>query len=211
MELGRPFRVVTPTVDGDVLGVLARADAEFTPPEVHRLIGEHSESGVRKVLKRLERQGIVSSRTAGRATSYALNREHIAAPPLIALAGLREELLERMRTLLAAWVIATPYAALFGSGAGRGMRATSDLDIFVVRPTLVDPDDPRWRSQVDGFTERVTAWTGNDTRILEYAADEAVDGALADDRLLLDITDRGIDLAGPADYLGWLRRARATR
>lgn len=211
MELGRPFRVVTPTVDGDVLGVLARADAEFTPPEVHRLIGEHSESGVRKVLKRLERQGIVWSRTAGRATSYRLNREHIAAPPLIALAGLREELLGRMRTLLAAWAIATPYAALFGSGAGRGMRATSDLDIFVVRPTPVDPDDPRWRSQVDGFTERVTAWTGNDTRILEYAADEAAEGALADDRVLLDITARGIDLAGPADYLGRLRRTKARR
>ena len=35
---------ITPTVDGDVLMVLARAEAAFTPPEVHRLIGARSEA-----------------------------------------------------------------------------------------------------------------------------------------------------------------------
>ena len=60
MLLDRPMLTISPTIDGDVLSVLARADAAFTAPKVQRLLERHSVPGVRKVLNRLVEQGIVN-------------------------------------------------------------------------------------------------------------------------------------------------------
>jgi hypothetical protein len=38
MDFGRPFNVVTPTLDGDVLGVLAGAEEEFTGRRIHQVL-----------------------------------------------------------------------------------------------------------------------------------------------------------------------------
>jgi hypothetical protein len=56
------------------------------------------------------------------------------------------------------------------------MRPKSDIDLLVVRPDTVDADDPQWRTQLDGLASSVTAWTGNDTRILEFSVREARTG-----------------------------------
>ena len=103
MDLHHPFQVITPTVDGDVLAALAGAEAEFTAPQIHRLIGEHSESGVRKALKRLERQGIVRATRAGQAWLYELNREHLAAVHVVALTRLRRVLVEKVGDEISRW------------------------------------------------------------------------------------------------------------
>ena len=58
MRLAQPFETVTPTVDGEVLLVLAAADRWFPLSRVHTLVGERSRSGVRKTLLRLVEQGI---------------------------------------------------------------------------------------------------------------------------------------------------------
>src|SRR5512142_2569560 len=96
VELSHTLRVVTSALDGDVLGVLARADAAFTGREIARLVGA-SKEGTRHVLARLVEQGIVRREPAGAAQMYRLNRDHLAAPAIIELAGLREELLQRLR------------------------------------------------------------------------------------------------------------------
>src|SRR4051812_29514068 len=97
MNLSHPIEVVTPTVDADALAVLAGADAAFTGRQVHQVAGRHSERGVRNALHRLVEQGIVTSERVGAADRYALNREHLAAPHIEALANLRSELLARAR------------------------------------------------------------------------------------------------------------------
>ncbi len=201
VQLDRPLRVITPTVDGDVLTALARAEAEFTPPELHRIIGSYSTEGIRKALARLVDQGIVTSHRVGNARAYRLNRAHLAAPAVEALADLKGALLSRLRTRLAAWEIAAAYAALFGSGAHGPMRAESDLDVFVVRPAEVDPDDDRWREQLASLARDVWEWTGNDLRILEYDTDEVARGRASNASVLRDIATEGIRLAGPADHL----------
>jgi hypothetical protein len=205
MQIQRPFALVTPTIDGDVLAVLARADREFTPPEVHQLIGEHSVDGVRKALRRLADQGIVLQRRAGQAMLYQFNREHLIAPAVAAIASFRELLLQRIRSEIESWRTATPFAALFGSAAAGAMRTDSDIDIFVVRPNRTDPDDSIWRSQLDTLSRRCTNWTGNDARVLEYAAKEVADGLARNDPVLSDIHTEGLRLTGPS---GYLRRPR---
>lgn len=209
MDLARPLAVITPTVDGDVLAVLARANASFTGRQVHQIARRHSERGVRNALHRLSAQGIVSRERVGSADQYRLNRAHLAAPYVEALAGLREELLRRLASEFEAWVVPPAFAALFGSAARGEMHVESDIDLLVVRPDEVDPDDPDWRSEADALASRGTAWTGNDTRMLEFGVREARAGLAAGDAVLLAVRDEGIVLHGPPTYLSDLgRKAR---
>lgn len=201
MLLSRPFLTVTPTIDGDVLTVLARADAAFTPPQVRDLIDMHSVEGVRNVLGRLTHQGVVTRERTGNAYAYRLNRDHVAAEHIIGLASSGTEVLERMRHQLAAWPLQCEYAALFGSAATRTMSEDSDLDVLIVRPDAVDVEvDMSWHDQVVEFARASTSWTGNDTRVLELSAAE-VAKSCGSERELSDIERDGIALAGPPDYL----------
>lgn len=197
MDLGRPLTVITPTVDADVLAVLARADASFTGRQTHRLVGRHSEAGVRNALERLARQGIVLRSEAGRAYLYRLNREHLAAPQIVALAGLRQELFRSVASEVAGWQVQPVLVAVFGSAARNDMREDSDIDLFVVRPGADEPDD-RWTDQLDRLAARVTAWTGNDTRVLDMNEEEAREAASRGDAVLASIRGEGIQLYGAA-------------
>ena len=202
VDLQHPLRVITPTVDGDVLAALARAESQFTAPQLHRLIGEHSESGVRKALKRLERQGIVTATRAGQAWIYELNREHLAAEHIVALTRLRQSLIEAVGDAISRWSVKPQYAALFGSAAKGGMRVFSDIDILVVRPDATDADDAAWRHDLDGLASSVASWTGNDAQILEFSAGEvATARRKKSERVLRDIAVDGITLFGPDRYL----------
>lgn len=172
MDLQRPLGVVTPTLDADVLAVLARADAAFTGREVHRLIPHFSESGVRRVLGRLVEQGIVTVDRVGRSHLYRLNRAHLAAPHIEALARLGEELVERLRARLAGLRPASPYAAIFGSSARGEGSAASDIDVLVVRPDGRESGDA-WDEQLDTVSTEASAWMGNDLRFLVLDRSEA--------------------------------------
>jgi predicted nucleotidyltransferase len=177
MDFSRPLQVVTPTLDGDVLAALARAEMQVTGRELHRLIGHGSENGVRRAAERLVEQGVVLSEQAGKAKLYRLNRDHIAAEPLVALASLRELLLERLRAEVADWTGKPRVVVLFGSVArGQGGRK-SDLDLLVIRPADMDPDNDIWQEQVAELERKATLYTGNDARILEFGEQELAEGS----------------------------------
>jgi predicted nucleotidyltransferase len=164
------MRVVTPTLDGDVLAVLARTEGAFTTGQVNRILSDFSEEGIRRVLVRLARQGIVHSERVGNAYAYSLNRDHLAAAAIIGLAGMQRELIGRIQNEMERWAIAPRYAALFGSAANASMTVDSDIDVFLVRDDVVDTD--RWDEQISQIVEHVVRWTGNDTRPLEYTVKE---------------------------------------
>lgn len=206
MKFDRPFQVITPTVDGDVLAVLARAQAEFTVPDLHRMVARWSVDGVRRSLDRLVAQGVVTRRPAGRVGLYSLNRHHLATTAIIALASQFDELVRRLRALIHTWQHAAEFSALFGSAVAGEMRDDSDIDVFVVRPDEVVADDVLWRSQIDQLERDITSWTGNDARTLEFSAQECQRGLLVYERVLLDITRRGVRLTGPESYLDHAER-----
>lgn len=208
MQLQRPLAVIAPSVSADVLTILARAEAAFTPPEVHRLLGAFSEDGVRKALKALARQGIVITSQTGNTMSYALNRQHLAAPHIVALATLRDELIKRLAGEIGAWKLPCRYSALFGSAARNDMRADSDLDLFVVRDAEVDADDATWRDQIDSLEAAASAWTGNDVRTLEYDETEFFAASAADAGVVSDIRNEGIRLTGQRDLLSRVKLQR---
>lgn len=209
MQLDRPLAAITPTVDGDVLLVLARADAEFTPATVQELCGRHSVDGVRKALNRLAAQGIVTARAAGRAVLYSLNREHLLAPPIIEMADARRELTRRIAAHVRNWDIDPSLVAIFGSAIGGQMRVNSDVDLLVVRPDYVDADDESWRAHIIELERAVAAWTGNDARVLEFSLSEV--HQRPDERVLRDIVARGVPIVGEFSTLTPPRGARRRR
>jgi predicted nucleotidyltransferase len=211
MDLARPLTLITPTVDADVLSVLAGAKASFTGRQVHQVAGRHSERGVRNALHRLCAQGIVMRERVGSSDRYTLNRAHLAAPDIEALVHLRSELFRRISASFEAWEIKAEFAARFGSAARGDMKSDSDIDMLVVRNEHIDADDDRWREQLATLAQNVTAWTGNDARFLELSAKEVSAGLAAGKRVLSDISKEGITLYGPPNYLRNLKPASRRR
>jgi predicted nucleotidyltransferase len=197
MQLNRPLATITPTLDGEVLLVLARVEEAFTTGQLHRILDQYSEEGIRKVLLRLSRQGVVESRQVGNAYTYVLNRKHLAAGPIIQLASLARELFTRIETTLEGWDVPPEYAAVFGSAARGAMAAESDIDILLVRPD--DAPQDIWDAQVSSLASEVSSWTGNDARPLEYTVSEL--RAARNDRVVQDVVRDGLTVAGQRAWL----------
>lgn len=206
MELHRPLATITPTLDGDVLALLARHEEHFTTGQVHRVLNRYSEAGIRKVLARLSGQGIVLRDRVGNTDSYRFNRDHLAAAPLIELAHLHGALLKRIEERLASWSVAPVYGAVFGSAARGTMVPESDIDLFLVRPDGAVGDE--WDDQVAALISEVTRCTGNDTRAVEYGENELV--AAGAEPLLREVLADALTVAGSRAWLGRQLRDRAT-
>lgn len=197
MDVSRPHSALVPTLDGDVLMVLAGTTRPLTGREVARLARRGSQRGVASVLARLVEQGLVRRQEAGRALLYTLNRDHLAAPAVDVLASLRSELLTRLERSLGTWQVPAVHASLFGSAARGDGDTSSDIDLFLVRPADVDPDDPRWREQVDAIAEDVHRWTGNRAGIAEVSA-EAIEGLReSQPRVADELRTDAVRLIGP--------------
>lgn len=194
MDFRRPMQVVTPTLDADVLSVLARAEAELTGREIQRLAGHGSHQGVRNAADRLAREGVVTRRSAGNAHLYRLNRDHVAAQWIEKLATLPEQVIERLRSSIAGWAQPPVLAMLFGSVATGRATSASDLDLLIVRPADCEPDNPTWSNQLGDLQTLATACSGNDARVLEYGQDELTSGAT--EPVLSDALREGIELYG---------------
>lgn len=203
MDLTRPLATVTPTLDGDVLAVLAQHETTFTTGQLRRVLTRFSEDGIRKVLVRLVAQGIVLANRVGNAYAYQLNREHLAAGPVIALARARSTLLERLEAELAGWRPPPVYAAVFGSAARGDMTADSDIDLLFIRPDDVDED--AWEERVTALAGLATRWTGNDTRPLQFTVSEVGDH----EPVLRDVLREGLTIAGTRAWLVEATRAEA--
>lgn len=206
MDLSRPFDTVTPTVDGDVLLALAGAETMFTAPQLHRVIGRHSESGVRKTLARLVRQGIVSQQRMGAGFVYELNREHLASPLIVTMSRLRAEFLRRLAERFDILDPPPLFVALFGSAARGEMRPESDIDLFVVHESGVTDE---WLDALEQLAHDASRWTGNDVRVMSIADDEVADRLQLNDPLLGEVQRDGLVVWGDAGYL--LQRKRMRR
>lgn len=201
MDLNRPLGVITPTIDAEVLSVLAGARATFTGRQVQQVMGSHTQKAVWSSLQRLCEQGVVLKEQKGSAGIYSLNRDHLASPYILGLANLKNELLERITKVITGWEIKPVFAAIFGSAARGVMRLDSDIDIFIVRPDKVKADDDVWVSVQTALADSVTKWTGNDARIFELNEREVADGLAAEEQVLNDIRDQAIVLLGERSIL----------
>jgi predicted nucleotidyltransferase len=196
MHVAHPHVAVAPTVDGDVLVALWPTSLPLTGRQVAARVPHRSQKAVSVALDRLVTQGIVHRQEAGRAYLHTPNYEHLAAPAVAALVGLRAALIDRLRIRLRAWSPQPHHASLFGSTARGDGDAGSDIDLLIVRPDAVDDEDAAWRRQVDELTEAVLAWTGNPAGIVELSLAELVAQRNDPPEILTDLQRDGVDLAG---------------
>ncbi len=195
--MSHPLATVTPTLDGDVLTVLAAHDFTFTTGQIHRVLNAYSEEGIRKVLARLVAQGVVLSERVGNTYAYRLNTAHLAAKPILELAKLFDTFLKRLEQDIGGWQYPPVYAAVFGSAADGTMTPDSDVDLFLVSATGTPEAD--WARQVNELASAVTAWTGNDARVVEYT--EIGLKSARTEPMVLEVLERGLTVAGSRSWL----------
>jgi predicted nucleotidyltransferase len=196
MDVARPYAALVPTLDGAVLNALVGTTRPLSGRELSRLVGKESHMGVQRVLNRLVGQGLVNRQEAGRALLYTLNREHLATPAVVILSEIRQELLRRLRETIGSWQVAPVHASMFGSTARGDGDSSSDIDLFVIRPRSVDPENHEWRGQLDDLAASALRWTGNRLSVSE-APEEDIPALRREERpILRELDADGILLAG---------------
>jgi predicted nucleotidyltransferase len=160
MDVANPISSVIPSLDGAVLAALVGTTGPLNLSTVHRLAGRGSLSGTRRVLVRLVDAGVVEHVPGG----YALNREHVAAPAITALANLWGDVLDRIRHNVAAWPRQPKLVGVFGSAARRDGDEQSDIDLVVVSEAA-DASE-----RVADLAAQVERWTGNPTRVVTVSS-----------------------------------------
>jgi predicted nucleotidyltransferase len=198
VNLSRPWALIRSPIDMEVLLVLRGTTRPLTGREVSRLVRAGSQPTVNASLRRLTEEGLAHAEEAGNAYLYTFNREHLAAPAVEQLALIRLELERRLRSEIAEWEIAPAHASIFGSAARGDGDTRSDVDVFVVRPTRVSEDDPRWRSQLEQLSDRVHAWTGNHLALSEISAADVSRLRRERPPVFEELRRDAITLAGPA-------------
>lgn len=197
MDVARPYAALVPTLDGDVVTVLAGTTRPLTGREVARLTGRRAHSGVLEVLGRLTEQGLVDRQEAGRALLYTLNRDHLAAPAAAVLADMRPELYRRMARTIEEWPVPAVHASVFGSTARGDGDAASDIDLLILRSQEVSAEDEAWRTQIDDLAARIRRWTGNRASIAEVGESELCELAQTERPIIRDLHKDAIRLVGP--------------
>ncbi len=162
MNTKHPISSVIPSTEGLVLGALAGTTAPLTLSEVQRIVEDASLSGVRNALLRLASGGVVDRVPGG----YSLNRDHVAAPAVEALAQMRHELFRRMSAEVDKWRPSAALVGVFGSTARQDGDEHSDIDVVVVR----DSDDTAER--VGELAELVRRRTGNTCHVVAVSTSD---------------------------------------
>jgi predicted nucleotidyltransferase len=208
MDLANPMQSVIPSAHGAVLNALARTD----PPLSARRIAEltkpkFSQRRVNDVLRHLAETGIVVRESRPPSNIYRLNHEHVAADGILALAQMWSALVGRIRADLGRWAVAPEAAWLFGSAARGEVTERSDLDVFLVRPAsgLASEISEAWEHQTEALVDKIKTWSGNRCEISEMEAAELSAAVERDDRLIRDLREQAVVLAG-SDPQGLLRK-----
>jgi predicted nucleotidyltransferase len=164
MDVGRPWADAMSGGRGAVLATLVQLEAPVTVRTLARHAGL-SPQGALRLVNDLAAAGLVRVRPAGRSLMVRLNRDHLAAEPLIALVATRARLVQRLCDELAGWDDLAG-AWLFGSAARGDGDRDSDIDLLLVAGRSLDTD--RWADQTARLVDRVQAWTGNPVQLVEH-------------------------------------------
>ncbi len=207
MNLTRPLEGVTPTLDGPVLQALGRTTYPLTRQQITDLAGDASEAGVRKVLRRLVDQGVVTEQRIGGQYSYSANRDHLLWPGIETILDARNTLKVRLVELVTGWRVPPLSMEIFGSVAQATAAAASDIDVLLYRPTLGAENSDDWDEQLVGLKDAVRRWTGNECEILDVDAVTLVEMVANDAVVLHPSRDHvlGVDLAAAMPDRGLAR------
>jgi predicted nucleotidyltransferase len=192
-----PLRALTPTVDADVLFVLAKTRKAMTGAKTAHNAGR-SYAQVRHCLHRLVDTGMVLAEPHGNSVSYQLNRDHVLAPLVEAAASAAGEVEARIARSVQAWTLPAAAVVLFGSFARRDGHDASDVDLLLVRHDEIGEDDTSWTAQRHDLARAVRTWSGNNAQVIEMSVTELATALTREEDLIPNLRRDGVVLAGPS-------------
>ena len=184
MNSSEPFGGLMPGARGAVLAVLLRTGAALTGRRIHALAGSHSLGAVQQALRNLERIGVITTETVGRAGVHRINDSHEAIVPLRSLAS-PIEMLTRVVRAAAPNVEAV---VVFGSVARGEAHAGSDIDLAVIAPEA-------WDGRAD-LQQQVHERLGNDCDILHLTREDFARAPKEREPVVAEILRDGLALVG---------------
>ncbi|MEP7201871.1 MAG: nucleotidyltransferase domain-containing protein [Ilumatobacteraceae bacterium] len=196
MNLGAPVLDVAPAVRGALLQALARMEQPVTRRQLAATAAV-APGNASAVIEDLIRAGLVNETVAGRSSMVVLNRDHLAAGPLLALAGLRGELIRRLRVRLSEWSDLDG-AWLFGSVARGDADGASDIDLLIVASDL---ESSELHAHMAGLQADVRSWTGNHVQLTEHTPASWRKLVRAKNPLVDRIRSEGVSVAGDTSAL----------
>lgn len=192
VNLSHPLSSLITTLSGQVLEVLVNTSYPLSGRQVMRLLRRQaSQQGVQNALDELAAHGLVERVSAGGSILNTLNRDHVLARYIIGIVNLRNELIDRIATIVSEEAPEVRRAILFGSLARGSADEESDIDI-----ALVWPDEESEESTEENIVVLVDSLTGNACNLLHYTADEFESLAERAPELHAAIESEGIDLIG---------------
>jgi len=183
--------------DARVLAALDRVESPLSGRALARVTGL-TQSTAQRALARLRGAGLVLADPAPPSLLYRVNREHLAMASLIALLHLDDELRRRIAEQVAPWRPPAVSVIVYGSVARGEATPASDLDLLVVRPDAVRPDDRPWQEQVAELGDCVQRWTGRRVSLVEMGRHEAGQGMIEREPFLVEADREGWLIAGQA-------------
>lgn len=196
MDLSLPLRTLAPSLDSDVLAVLAGTESSLGATQVARLAARGSRQGVSVVLDRLVDHGLVLAQPTNKGYSYSLNRDHLLVPPLIAVLDMRRRVLDLLTELVRDLQPEPLHVGVFGSFARGDAGPQSDIDLLVVIAPDRDRHDERWVAQLREASDRALAATGNRLEPLVVTAASLRESRAIEEPLVGALLSESIRLAG---------------
>ena len=195
MDFTRPVEAVVPGAQGRILAILCRTSAELNLRTLADLSGV-SLAHAARVVPRLVELGMVDRRDVPPSVLVRIVPEHLAVRPLLALARLRDSLLEELRRSAKRIRPAPANITLFGSVARGHSDAASDLDLVIVRADGVAEDDAMWERTVATYVERIARVSGNPVNRIDVSVDDVPRLARSRGELWRAVRRDGIDIFG---------------
>ena len=204
MDYVNPVEALIPGVQGRVLTVLARTEAELTMRSVAELAGVSANQAT-VVLNRLVRLGLVERRDVGAAALVRLVRENEAARSLLSLVDLRQGVLARLAGEARKILPAPACLVVFGSFARGDAHEDSDVDVLAVPPSEARVDGGRWTTALGQWSDRAARIAGNPVNLLEATMDELPKLVRREREPWRTIAEKGVVLVG--DFPSEIRAA----
>ena len=158
-------------VQGRVLTVLARTEAELTMRAIAELAGESTNQAT-VALNRLVHLGLVERRDVGSTGLVRLIRDSEVARAVLMLADLQRGVLARLAGEVRNIRPSPARLVVFGSFARGEAHENSDIDVLAVPPPEAQVDDCRWTVALGQRTDRASRIAGNPVNLLEVTMDE---------------------------------------
>lgn len=212
MDLSLPLRSIAPSLESSVLAVLSGTESALSASAIARLARRGTRAGQWPVLTRLVHHGLVLAESANTGSLYRLNREHVLAPAVLAVAASRREIQRRLTTAVEQLRPAVVSAAVYGSFVRDEADEDSDVDLLLVVPDILDVDDVRWQEAINSMEDRFLLWTGNRLEVLTMSIAALHRAVRAEEPIVASWRDEAFTICGRelGDVLGEVapRRSR---